>query len=103
MPALHFLNIPQDLLLAVALYCSTHSQIDVEVIIHLTKLRLKTKPNISLFLACIRDLCSAHKENLPTILNLFGFPLLFEKGLFIRLFRFSHAACPQWLEDFDLE
>ena len=52
-----------------ALNCSTHSQIDMEVIIHLTKLRLKTKPNINLFLACIRDLCSAHKENLPTILK----------------------------------
>jgi len=59
----------QDLLQAVALNCCTHSVMDTEVIVHLTKLRLKNKPNITFFLSCIKDLCKAHSENLPTILK----------------------------------
>jgi len=40
----------QDLLLSVAVNCSTHSQADVEVIGNFIKLRLKNKPNVNLYL-----------------------------------------------------
>ena len=35
----------------------------------LTKLRLKSKPNINLFLSCIKDLSTAHPSNLSTLLK----------------------------------
>jgi hypothetical protein len=44
----------QDLLQAVTLNCTTHSPIDIEIISALSKLRLKTKQNINLFLTCLR-------------------------------------------------
>jgi hypothetical protein len=94
----------QDLLQAVTLNCTTHSAIDIEIISSLSKLRLKTKQNINLFLTCLRlenilvcqckddlftqhlfalytnflckyvntyyrDLCTAHPDNLPTMLK----------------------------------
>ena len=40
----------QDLLLSVAVNCSTHSQADVDVIVNFIKLRLKNKPNVNLYL-----------------------------------------------------
>ncbi len=36
------------------LNCTTHSAIDIEIISSLSKLRLKTKQNINLFLTCLR-------------------------------------------------
>ena len=102
----------QELLMAVAMNCNTHSQQDIEVIGGFTKFRFKNKPNVNLYLAvsfyekywflyetattnqflqfafrwdfhqnlcwhffffsffqCIRELCSAHKENMPTLLK----------------------------------
>ena len=59
----------QELLRSVTLNCVTHSPLDVEVMVLLTKLRLKTKPNITLFLSCLRDLCAAHPDNLATLLK----------------------------------
>jgi len=59
----------QELLRSVTLNCRTHSPVDVEVMVLLTKLRLKTKPNITLFLSCLRDLCAAHQDNLATLLK----------------------------------
>eukprot|EP00092_Neocalanus_flemingeri_P015764 GFUD01017066.1.p1 GENE.GFUD01017066.1~~GFUD01017066.1.p1 ORF type:complete len:2079 (+),score=577.03 GFUD01017066.1:73-6309(+) len=59
----------QELLRGVTLNCVTHSAVDVEVMVLLTKLRLKTKPNITLFLSCLRDLCAAHQDNLATLLK----------------------------------
>ena len=35
----------------------------------LSKMRLKTKPNINLFLAGLRDLCTVHPENLATMMK----------------------------------
>ena len=49
--------------------CVTHSHTDVEVMVLLTKLRLKSKPNINLFLTCIKDLATAHSSNLATLLK----------------------------------
>lgn len=59
----------QELLMAVCLNCNTHSQRDVEVISQLVKIRLKTKALINLYLTCIRELISAHPENLATVLK----------------------------------
>ncbi|BFZ03172.1 hypothetical protein BsWGS_06208 [Bradybaena similaris] len=62
-------RVSQDLLLAVCTNCDKHDQSDLEVIGHLTKMRMKTKPLINHFLNCMRELLSQHSENLRMILN----------------------------------
>ncbi|CAG5115061.1 unnamed protein product, partial [Candidula unifasciata] len=62
-------RVSQDLLLAVCTNCDKHDQSDLEVIGHLTKMRMKTKPLINHFLNCMRELLSQHTENLRMILN----------------------------------
>ncbi|GFN78406.1 integrator complex subunit 1, partial [Plakobranchus ocellatus] len=62
-------RVSQDLLLAVCTNCDKHDQSDLEVIGHLTKMRMKTKPLINHFLNCMRELLSQHPENLRMILN----------------------------------
>ncbi|XP_063229314.1 integrator complex subunit 1 isoform X2 [Bacillus rossius redtenbacheri] len=59
----------QELLMSVCVNCNTHTHKDVEVISHLVKIRLKTKGLISLYLSCIRELMSAHPDNLATLLK----------------------------------
>ncbi len=59
----------QELLMGIAMNCNTHNQHDIEVINAFTKLRFKNKPNVNLFLQCVRELCNAHKENMPTLLK----------------------------------
>ncbi|XP_067009610.2 integrator complex subunit 1 [Anabrus simplex] len=59
----------QELFMAVCLNCTTHTQKDVEVVSHLVKIRLKTKALINLYLAGIRELISAHPDNLATLLK----------------------------------
>ena len=61
----------QELLMAVAMNCSTHTNDDVEVIGNFLKLRFKNKPNINWFLACIKELANANREtNLPTLIKM---------------------------------
>lgn len=67
----------QELLMAVAMNCTTHTNDDVEVITNnevitnFLKLRFKNKPNINLYLACIKELANANREvNLPTLIKL---------------------------------
>ncbi|XP_055874632.1 integrator complex subunit 1 isoform X1 [Biomphalaria glabrata] len=62
-------RVSQDLLLAVCTNCDKHDTNDLEVIGHLTKMRMKTKPLINHFLNCMRELLSQHPENLSMILN----------------------------------
>lgn len=62
-------RVSQDLLLAVCTNCDQNDQSDLEVIAHLTKMRMKTKPLINHFLNCMRELLSQHPENLRMILN----------------------------------
>ncbi|KAH9505267.1 Integrator complex subunit 1 [Bulinus truncatus] len=62
-------RVSQDLLLAVCTNCDKHDANDLEVIGHLTKMRMKTKPLINHFLNCMRELLSQHPENLRMILN----------------------------------
>ena len=57
------------MLRSICLNCTTASATDVDVMVQLIKLRLKTKQTITLFLACLRDLCGAHTDNLATILK----------------------------------
>lgn len=59
----------QELLLSVCLNCNLHNQQDVEVIGYLIKIRLKTKPLISHYLLCIRELLEQHPDNLSTVLK----------------------------------
>ena len=63
--------------MAVAMNCSTHTNDEVEaitnneVITNFLKLRFKNKPNINLYLACIKELANANREvNLPTLIKL---------------------------------
>ena len=61
----------QELLMAVAMNCTGQSPgQDLEVIQNFLKLRFKNKPNINLFLACIREMVNANREaNLPTLIK----------------------------------
>ncbi|XP_063961921.1 integrator complex subunit 1-like [Lytechinus pictus] len=59
----------QELLVSTCVNCCTHSQEDVEVISHLIKIRLKTKPLINHYLISMKELLSQHKDNLSTVLK----------------------------------
>ena len=59
----------QELLRSICLNCTTASATDVDVMVQLIKLRLKTKQTIHLFLECLKELCRAHTDNLATILK----------------------------------
>lgn len=59
----------QELLMAVCVNCSGHTQKDVEVISALVKVRLKSKAVISYYLSCILELITAHPDNLSTVLK----------------------------------
>ena len=64
-----FFRPAQELLKSICLNCTTATQLDVDVMVHLIKQRLKTKQTITLFLSCLKDLCGAHPDNLATILK----------------------------------
>ncbi|XP_071797108.1 integrator complex subunit 1-like isoform X1 [Asterias amurensis] len=59
----------QELLMSVCLNCDTHEQEDVEVIGHLIKIRLKTKPLINHYMLSMKELLNQHPENLSTLLK----------------------------------
>ncbi|KAG8306433.1 Integrator complex subunit 1 [Homalodisca vitripennis] len=59
----------QELLMAVCVNCTGHTQKDVEVISALVKIRLKSKAVVNYYLACIRELITAHSDNLATVLK----------------------------------
>ncbi|XP_054283630.1 integrator complex subunit 1-like [Macrosteles quadrilineatus] len=59
----------QELLMAVCVNCTGHTQKDVEVISALVKIRLKSKVVVNYYLACIRELIIAHSDNLATVLK----------------------------------
>lgn len=58
----------QDLLMSVCLNCDQSSSMDMETIIQLTKIRLKTKPLINHYLNCMRELLHQNADNLRIIL-----------------------------------
>ncbi|BES89143.1 integrator complex subunit [Nesidiocoris tenuis] len=59
----------QELLMSLCVNCSSHSMKDVEAISCLIKIRLKTKALSNFYLSCIKELVSAHPENLGTVLK----------------------------------
>jgi len=59
----------QDLLLSLAANCTSHTATDVDILANFLKLRFKNKPNINLYLAALRDICLAHKDNLPLLVK----------------------------------
>ncbi|KAF6032449.1 INTS1 [Bugula neritina] len=59
----------QDLLLAVCLNCSGQNPNDKDVIVGLLKIRAKTKPVLSHYINCIRELLEADDENLRIVLT----------------------------------
>ncbi|XP_057603817.1 integrator complex subunit 1 isoform X2 [Hippopotamus amphibius kiboko] len=63
----------QDLLMSVCLNCSTHGAEDTDVISHLVKIRLKPKVLLNHYMLCVRELLSAHKDNLGTTIKVVVF------------------------------
>lgn len=59
----------QELLMSVCMNCSQHDAGDMEVIAMLIKMRMKTKPLINHYLACIRELLGQHTDNLRMVLT----------------------------------
>ncbi|KAK7113352.1 integrator complex subunit 1-like isoform X2 [Littorina saxatilis] len=59
----------QDLLLAVCTNCNQDDKNDQEVLQQLLKIRLKTKPLVSHFLTCIRELLGQHPENVRLVVK----------------------------------
>ncbi|GAB5582628.1 integrator complex subunit 1 isoform X2 [Prionailurus iriomotensis] len=59
----------QDLLMSVCMNCNTHGVEDMDVISHLIKIRLKPKVLLNHYMLCIRELLSAHKDNLGTTIK----------------------------------
>lgn len=59
----------QDLLMSVCMNCNTHGAEDMDVISHLIKIRLKPKVLLNHYMLCVRELLSAHKDNLGTTIK----------------------------------
>ncbi|XP_045318249.1 integrator complex subunit 1 isoform X2 [Leopardus geoffroyi] len=59
----------QDLLMSVCMNCNTHGVEDMDVISHLIKIRLKPKVLLNHYMLCIRELLSAHRDNLGTTIK----------------------------------
>ncbi|XP_045669230.1 integrator complex subunit 1 isoform X1 [Ursus americanus] len=59
----------QDLLMSVCMNCNTHGVEDMDVISHLIKIRLKPKVLLNHYMLCVRELLSAHKDNLGTTIK----------------------------------
>lgn len=59
----------QELLAYVCCNCSSVTQRDLEVTAQLTKIRLKTKALVNVYLNCLRELVTVHSENLPPMLK----------------------------------
>ncbi|KAK7079233.1 Integrator complex subunit 1 [Halocaridina rubra] len=58
-----------ELLMSLCLNCNTHNQLDVEVISHIIRLRLKHKPLINQYMSCLRELLAAHPDNIPSVMK----------------------------------
>lgn len=59
----------QELLAYLCCNCASATQRDLEVSAYLTKIRLKTKALINVYLNCLRELLVQHPENLPSMLK----------------------------------
>lgn len=59
----------QELLMYICVNCSSHTQRDIEVMINIIKIRLKTKALMNFYLSSIKELVNAHPENLSTLMK----------------------------------
>uniref|UniRef100_A0A8C4SG15 Integrator complex subunit 1 n=1 Tax=Erpetoichthys calabaricus TaxID=27687 RepID=A0A8C4SG15_ERPCA len=59
----------QDLLMSLCMNCNTHGTEDMEVSSNLIKIRLKPKVLLNHYMLCVRELLSAHKDNLGTMVK----------------------------------
>ncbi|WAQ97691.1 INT1-like protein [Mya arenaria] len=62
-------RVSQELLMSVCMNCDKHENGDLEVIAMLIKMRMKTKPLINHYVACIRELLGQHEKNLQVVLT----------------------------------
>ncbi|KAG7167447.1 Integrator complex subunit 1-like [Homarus americanus] len=58
-----------ELLMSLCLNCNTHSQLDVECISHIIRIRLKHKPLINQYMSCLKELLAAHADNIPSVMK----------------------------------
>ncbi|XP_063606575.1 integrator complex subunit 1-like isoform X2 [Penaeus indicus] len=58
-----------ELLMSLCLNCNTHSQLDIECISHIIRIRLKHKPLINQYMSCLRELLAAHPDNIPSVMK----------------------------------
>lgn len=58
-----------ELLMSLCLNCNTHSQLDVECISHIIRIRLKHKPLINQYMSCLKELLAAHPDNIPSVMK----------------------------------
>uniref|UniRef100_A0A9J8CFH4 Integrator complex subunit 1 n=1 Tax=Cyprinus carpio carpio TaxID=630221 RepID=A0A9J8CFH4_CYPCA len=59
----------QDLLMSLCMNCNTHGSDDMEVISNLIKIRLKPKVLLNHYMLCVRELLTAHRDNLGTMVK----------------------------------
>lgn len=58
-----------ELLMSLCLNCNTHSQLDIECISHIIRIRLKHKPLINQYMSCLKELLAAHPDNIPSVMK----------------------------------
>ncbi|KAL7647180.1 UNVERIFIED_CONTAM: hypothetical protein RMT77_002438 [Armadillidium vulgare] len=58
-----------ELLMSMCLNCNTHSPIDQKVISFIVHIRIKLKPLTNQYMSCLRELLSAHPDNIASVLK----------------------------------
>ncbi len=62
-------RVAHELLLSMSINCNTYTPMDAEVLNNFSRLRFKNKPNLNLYIQCVREIATAHPENLPAIVK----------------------------------
>ncbi|KAF2347066.1 protein of unknown function DUF3677, partial [Trinorchestia longiramus] len=58
-----------ELLMSLCMNCNTHSATDVETIGHIIRFRIKHKPLLNQYMACLKELLGAHPDNIKTAIK----------------------------------
>lgn len=58
-----------ELLMSLCTNCNTHSPTDIETISHIIRFRIKHKPLLNQYMACLKELLSAHPDNIQTAIK----------------------------------
>ena len=58
-----------ELLMSVCMNCTTHGHSDIETIAQIIRFRIKHKPLINQYMACLKELLAAHPDNINTAIK----------------------------------